>query len=197
MTKGPLIFSIPLSDQIKMPAKQMKEFKSPIMLTPTNDKLRTIDGARNIMMIILFVAQVSLVMYLLHYLQQLETIGCKCALGWRRDFIRVYLTYSITVNSILMACMLLNGPAFFQFVHNNAAIFSTISLVHLALNIVNVVIMLQYVSDLQKKKCECSEGTARTVMLVMSIVVAALYAFSAVQILVVMIFGWLAMISLK
>jgi hypothetical protein len=108
--------------------------------------------------VLFFVIQALIV----HYLIKLESIGCKCAMDWRRQYIIFYFVISI----------LYMLSAFF-IKRESIPILQTLMVV---LGLANVVFTLQYVNKLKKEKCECSESIYRDVLGIVSIFNAVIYS---------------------
>lgn len=99
---------------------------------------------------------------IVNYLVKLESMGCKCAIDWRRNFIVFFLVLSIVYTlstffidkdslPLLQSIMVITG-------------------------IVNVILALQYINRLKKEKCECSESIYRDILYLVSIFNAILYS---------------------
>ena len=106
------------------------------------------------------------------YLYHLESIGCKCAINWRRTFIMIFIGFSLLL-SIL------------HFINIDPITSSLVMGAYSLLSIANVVIILQYVHILKEEQCTCSASIAREIMQV----IAVLYAFFYVLIVIVLIYS--------
>jgi hypothetical protein len=126
-----------------------------------------IEQPTQLMELLLLALSIALNLWILAFLLHLEQIGCKCALDWRRYFIMAYIaiTLVIAVDKAMIGTM-----------HPNVA-FATVMLI---LGAAQVVIVLTYVSHLERSKCECSEDVRRTVLKVVAIINAAAYALLSV-----------------
>jgi len=116
-------------------------------------------------MIVTTIISVTLiVLYALNvnYLYQLEASGCECAMDFKRKYILIYtcvfILYSI-----------------FGFVLPKLLILLYILPVMLIGGIVNVVYTLQYVNQLRKENCKCSESLYRNILETLAIVNAVTY----------------------
>jgi len=114
---------------------------------------------------------------IVNYLVKLESMGCECAMDWRRNFIIFFLVLSIvyTLSSffidkdslpLLQSIMVITG-------------------------IINVILALQYIDRLKKEKCECSESLYRDVLYLVSIFNAILYSL----LIVLLIYFFFSMAS--
>lgn len=110
---------------------------------------------------LLVVVVIAIELLILRYLMRLETIGCECAMDWRRDYIIFFIALTI-VNAFVVLFM---GPQ--QVPGLQFALF--------VMGFLNVVFVLQYVHRLKKEKCECSISVYREIMYIIAILRAALY----------------------
>ncbi len=110
-------------------------------------------------------------MYLMGYLIRLESIGCKCAMDWRRSYMMFFLSANVILNVANLGLLLSSG--------GRATLFTSFGPVGVALagllwlaGILFMVTALQYTSRLRREKCECSDALARTVLRVVAIIQA-------------------------
>lgn len=82
------------------------------------------------------------------YIRDLEKTGCECAIDWKSDFILVYICIFLPI-----ACW----NAFAPFSYTVGAFIGVLTLAF-------IIIVLIYIHDLKKKKCECSESKVRDVL---------------------------------
>lgn len=87
-------------------------------------------------------------LFILYYITNLETIGCKCALDWRRTFIQYYIIYLL----LMIIFMSPDAPPI-------------LLTLHFIISISFIVIVYHYIHDLKVKKCKCSESAARDVLM--------------------------------
>lgn len=120
---------------------------------------------------------VVLNVYILSYLFRLETIGCRCAMDFRRTYAIVYLILSVVyalamgVFTYFDARRVRASPRVYEF----AGVLATLMF---AAGIVYLVFGLQYIERLRAEKCLCSVSVARDVWeIVMYIHVAFLILF--------------------
>ena len=110
---------------------------------------------------IAFVFNVVISSCIIYYLKRLETIGCKCALNFKHD----YIFYFTCINL---------GVALLRFGVGSIAIVRTIMLfVSIPLviaAIVNIVYTIQYVDEMKKNNCNCSESIYRDLMYILAII---------------------------
>jgi hypothetical protein len=115
-----------------------------------------------ILLIVFAVMFVLLQLLVLNYLFQLETIGCACAMDWRRSFIMFYLVLGV-LNIFISAVVDESHIPYLQ----------TIMVV---VGVLNIIFTVQYVQKLKREKCECSQSVYRDVMVYVSIFNAIIYS---------------------
>ena len=128
----------------------------------------------------LIIISIILNIYIMMYLYHLESIGCKCAINWRRTFIMIFIGFSLVLS-------LLN------FIDIDPLTSSWVMGAYSILSIANVVIILQYVNLLKEEQCTCSASLAREIMQV----IAVLYAFFYVLIVIVILYNAVKLMKLS
>lgn len=109
----------------------------------------------------------SLQVCIVYYLNNLQTIGCECAMNSKRTFI-----FGYTIFNILFAVpQLLTDKITKLLVKYPLAVFGLF-----ALAVSNIVITLLYIEDIKKANCKCSESVFRDMMYYLAIINACLYA---------------------
>jgi hypothetical protein len=107
---------------------------------------------------------------IIYYLKNLETIGCKCALNYKRDYIFYYtcVALAIGISSILFGTF-----APFQ-------MFMMIILIpYFIAGIVNLFMTISYIDEMKKINCNCSESIFRTLMYILAILNICILALTA------------------
>ena len=130
---------------------------------------------------------VSLVLYafLLNYIFKLETMGCECAKGWRRDYIQYYLMLFVVFIVVQIGVLTMDGIE--SLVGLNASLFG----IMFVLGILFIVFTLQYVHKLKEIKCECSEGAGRLVLEVVAIIDAIFYGLMVLNVSIALIYAFI------
>jgi len=105
---------------------------------------------------------------IIYYVTNLETIGCECAMGYKRTYILAYNAVAVLYGVFMVifgadkvASILLKQPLLFAIPGLLAAA-----------GVVNVVITLMFVEEMKKKNCECSKSVYRDMMYVLAIIQA-------------------------
>ena len=104
---------------------------------------------------------------IVYYLKHLETIGCKCAMNYKRTYIMFFHIFGLAFG----AANLLSGNGVAEYIAKSSFVMPILSVLVLAV-ITNVVFTLMYVEELKKDNCDCSESVFRTMMYILSIISA-------------------------
>ena len=110
---------------------------------------------------------------IVYYLKHLETIGCKCAMNYKRTYIMSFHIFNLAFG----AASLLSGGKLPEYIAKSAYVLPIISVLLIAI-ITNIVFTLQYVEELKKDNCDCSESVFRTMMYVLSIISAVTWGLA-------------------
>jgi hypothetical protein len=114
----------------------------------------------------------SLQACIIYYLNNLQTIGCECAMNSKRTFIFGYTIFSL----------LFGIPQLFsKDLTNYLAKYPAALVGILVLAISNIVITLLYIEDIKKANCKCSESVFRDMMYYLAIINACLYALGGLM----------------
>ena len=126
-------------------------------------------------------------LFVLHTVTRLEKMGCECAMDWRRTFISDFTIFMV----VWIATTAIVGMVWPRLLSNVA--FATVSGVVGLVAFVNAVISLQYIADLRKDKCKCSESVARTVWEVLLWLYVAAIAIMVFKLIIfVVLSSWVA-----
>lgn len=132
-------------------------------------------------------ASVAYATYIHHYVTRLERIGCDCAADFRRTYIQ-YFTLALIVLGVTNISMLLVGNRL-----GLAILAAVLSPIMFIATIVYAVFVIQYVNRLRAEKCKCSEGMARAILYIVTIINITLASLVALVILYVTMSGYAAM----
>jgi hypothetical protein len=102
---------------------------------------------------------------IIYYLKNLETIGCACAMDYKRTYIMSYHIFSIFIG---LLGIFINLDILRK--HN------VLQLIFGVISITNYVFTIQYVHQMKKENCNCSESVYRTMMYILSIIYFATIA---------------------
>ena len=118
----------------------------------------------NMLNFILSLLLVAINIWVIVYLYRLESIGCKCAMDFRRTYVIAYLIVSLVYSAAVGVLMYLFRKSSLPVDSKVPAItLGVLSLVMLLAGILYIVFGLQYIERLKEEKCECSEDLARDV----------------------------------
>ena len=117
---------------------------------------------------------------IIYYLNYLEKIGCKCALTFQRNYIFYYTIAFFTMNLITL---------FFQSYYRKISIMLLpVSLTFLIASIINIIYTIEFVEDMKKKNCKCSESKFRDLMFIYAIFqIFAIFIFISLIIFILVI----------
>jgi hypothetical protein len=97
---------------------------------------------------------------IIYYLKNLETIGCKCALNFKHDYIFYFTSFALAIG--------ISNILFGTFVPFQ--MFMMIILVpYLIAGVVNLFMTISYIDEMKKINCDCSESIFRTMMYILAI----------------------------
>lgn len=113
---------------------------------------------------------------IIYYLKNLETIGCACAMDYKRTYI---MSFQIFIIFIGLLGVFINLDRLYK---NNV-----VHLIFMLISITNYVFTIQYVHQMKKENCNCSESVYRTMMYILSII----YLLTIALILFMIYFGGL------
>lgn len=117
------------------------------------------------------IVSILLFAYIVTFLIKLERTGCKCAMDWRRTYILWYCVYTVA-----LATMVIFNP-------HNTSISLALAPITFILGILFIVFTFQYVHKLKNEKCACSDDLARTIMYLIAIIDASVFAVIGLQII--------------
>jgi len=101
---------------------------------------------------------------IIYYLYYLENIGCKCSLTFQRNYIYYY---TITIFIFNLLSILFRDKLKSLKINFNFLLFLPIIIV--IAGIVNIVYTIEYVNDMKKQNCKCSESFIRDLMFIIAI----------------------------
>lgn len=106
---------------------------------------------------------------IIYYLKNLETIGCKCALNFKHHYIFIFTCIALTIGILNI---LFRGFRMFKM------LMLIISIPYFIAAITNIVFTIQYVDEMKKINCDCSESVFREMMYILAIINACVWALS-------------------
>lgn len=132
-------------------------------------------------------ASVAYATYIHHYVTRLERIGCDCAADFRRTYIQYFTLALIIIGVTNISLLLMNNRM------GIAAISAVLSPIMFIATIIYAVFVIQYVNRLREEKCKCSEGMARAILYIVTIINVTLASLMALVVLYVAMSGFSAM----
>lgn len=110
----------------------------------------------------------SLQACIIYYLNNLQKIGCECAINYKQRYIFGYAIFSLLLGF---------SNLFTDKVRKFAEKTPAILILLLGASILNIVFTLLYIDEVKKANCDCSESVFRDMMFVLSIIQACAYGF--------------------
>lgn len=108
---------------------------------------------------------------IIKYLNHLEEIGCECSMTFKRK----YILYFNCVNLSLFVLSLTGVMTEFK---TNKTLYSVFRTIYSISLILNIVYTIQYVNELKRINCDCSEDIRRDIMYYFSIIDAIIIFIS-------------------
>ena len=124
---------------------------------------------------------IFLLLMIYTYIDKLEKTGCDCSESPYRSFIKNFPIFAVLYLVLTMA--LPAGVAISMFGTSGAMIYMLIRAVFFVMFFVFFVLVIVYVRNLIKAKCECSEDIRREVMYIYAILEVVLLSLSVVFVL--------------
>ena len=112
---------------------------------------------------------------IIYYLNHLEKIECKCSLTFQRNYI-YYYTISFFIINVL--------NIFFY----NTIFILPIQIILLLAGIINIVYTIEYVEDMKKQNCKCSDSMIRDLMFIIAVLKISVYIIFILIILSIFFF---------
>jgi len=98
---------------------------------------------------------------IIYYLHYLEKINCKCSLTFQRNYIYYYTIIIFIINAVTI---------FFQKkIKELALVILPISIMLLIAGIVNIIYTFEYVNDMKKENCKCSDSIVKDLIFILAV----------------------------
>ena len=114
----------------------------------------------------------------IYYLNNLNTIGCKCAMNYKRTYILYYSIFALVYGGFTLTPFY--TPQYMMR-------FMLVSILLVCGAVLNVIFTILYVEELKKENCTCSESVIREIMLILSIINAISWGILLLMILYISI----------
>lgn len=116
---------------------------------------------------------------IIYYLKNLETIGCKCALNFKHDYIFIFTCGVFLIGLLNLLFRDFRMFKIFMFI---------IAIPYIIAAIVNLVFTIQYVDEMTKINCDCSESVFRTMMYILAIINACVWGLTIIIMIYILSF---------
>jgi len=117
---------------------------------------------------------ITLSSLIIYYLVSLERLGCACAMNFKRNYILGYNAFYITY---AIVSLFMGQQGIFQ-LHQKYPLLWLISVLQFIGAIVNAVFVIQFVNELKREDCACSDSVYKDVMYISSILAAIVLGFT-------------------
>lgn len=109
------------------------------------------------------IISISINYIFLNYIEKLERISCKCSLDWKTKFIKVYSTYLIVLQTLIL---ILDYNIIVKFIKTILPFYFFSQF----FGVIYLLTLFSYSNKLRNLKCDCSEKWERELMYYYSMV---------------------------
>jgi hypothetical protein len=95
-----------------------------------------------------------------YYLNYLNQIGCKCSLTFQKKYIYYY---TIVIFLVSLVSILFQNK-----IKGLSNVLLPIAIILLIAGIINIIYTIEYVEDMKKQNCKCSESIIRDLMFIIA-----------------------------
>ena len=125
------------------------------------------------------------------WIDKLEKTNCKCSEHWERSYMKNYIYFIfiwITLNLILAIILKTHLG---EIINNTfgATVFGIVQIVLLLIGVGYTFMAIDYINNLKKIDCKCSEDIKREVIFIVNIFAACGYALIFVMFIISILFG--------
>jgi hypothetical protein len=124
------------------------------------------------------IALSSLIVY---YLYSLEKLGCECSLTSKRTYILGFNSFLIAYNLFVL---LIGGVQGIAALYQKFPVLYIVLLLLIAGSVTNVIFTLQFIDEMKREKCACSDSVYRDIMYILAILNALTWSILGLVILV-------------
>lgn len=124
------------------------------------------------------IALSSIVVY---YMYSLEKLGCACSLTTKRAYILGFNAVLIAFNLFVFAMGGIDGLLKFYAKYPVLYVFPFLMIIG---TLVNITFTIEFVNDMKREKCDCSDSVFKDIMYILSIIQAVTWSILGLIILV-------------
>jgi hypothetical protein len=117
----------------------------------------------------------------IYYLYSLERLGCQCSLTAKRTYILAFNIFIVGYS--LFAIAMGGGNGVLSFFNKHPWLYMIFFLIVIA-TIVNLAFTIEFVNDMKRENCACSDSVFKDIMYVIAIIQAVTWSILGVVILV-------------
>ena len=116
---------------------------------------------------------ISLSSMIVYYLYSLERLGCECSLTGKRGYILGFNSFLIVFNLFVLAMGGIDGVVSF---YNKYPFLYLIYFALLVGTLVNVSFTIEFVNEMRREECACSDSVFKDIMYILSIIQAVTWS---------------------
>jgi hypothetical protein len=125
---------------------------------------------------------IALSSVIVYYLYSLQTLGCECSLTGKRTYILGFNSFLIAFN---LFALLMGGVQGMAALYQKFPVLYIVLLVLIAGTVANVVFTLEFIDEMKRKGCACSDSVYRDIMYILALIQAVTWSILGLVILVV------------
>jgi hypothetical protein len=125
---------------------------------------------------------IALSSIIVYYLYSLEKLGCQCSLTGKRTYILGFNSALIAFNAFIL---LMGGIEGVVALYKKFPVLYIVPVAILVGTIANVIFTLEFIDEMKRKGCACSDSVYRDIMYILAIFQAVTWSILGLVILVV------------
>ena len=127
------------------------------------------------------IVAVTLSSIIVYYLYSLERLGCQCSLTAKRSYILGFNSFLIAFNLFILG---IGGAEVLASFYRKYPILYLVLFGLIIATLVNVAFTIEFVNDMKREKCACSDSVFKDIMYILSIIQAITWSILGLVILV-------------
>ena len=124
---------------------------------------------------------IALSSVIVYYLYSLEKLGCECSLTSKRTYILGFNSFLIAYN---LFALLIGGVQGIAALYQKFPVLYIVFLLLIAGSVTNVIFTLQFIDEMKRKGCACSDSVYRDIMYILAIFQAVTWSILGLVIVV-------------
>ena len=124
---------------------------------------------------------IALSSIIVYYMYSLEKLGCACSLTAKRNYIFGFNSFLIAYSVFTLGMGGVNGVVS---LYNKYPLLYGVFFLLVICSVVNVAFTIEFVNDMKREKCNCSDSVFKDIMYILSIIQAVTWSILGLIILV-------------